>query len=180
MKCNRHNSPLAATILACAAALAIASASDASAQAKQKVTYKVAAKDAKYPQRHTLDVGDEPGHTLSLYEIHRTFPSDAPIVNGMKLKEIWTRGYGDYLDNSGPSINYSMYVLENGDKFFTKSTTMGQANAAGRRTTISVGQVTGGTGKFANMRGTFRAQGASEGKAGINETQAEIEYWFAK
>jgi hypothetical protein len=171
---------VAHSTLACAAALMLGSAPDAWAQQKQKISYKVTAESAKYPQRHTLEVGDGPGHTLSLFEIHRTFPSNAPVINGVKVKEIWTRGYGDYVDNNGASHNYSVYVLENGDKFFTKATTMGQANAAGRRTTSSVGEITGGTGKLVGMRGMLRATGASEGKAGINETQAEIEYWFAK
>lgn len=166
--------------LACAAILLLGAAPGAWAQEKQRFSYKVAAADAKYPQRHTLDVGDGPGHSLSLYEIHRTFPTNAPVVNGVRLKEIWTRGYGDYIDNNGASHNYSVYVLENGDKFFAKATTMGQANAAGRRSTSSFGQITGGTGKLVNMRGTFRATGASEGKVGMNETIAEIEYWFAK
>jgi hypothetical protein len=155
-------------------------AADALAQQKQKVAYKVAAGDTKYTQRNTLDGGDEAGHQMSLFEIHRTFQSDAPVINGLKLKETWTRGYGDYVNNNGASINYTTYVLENGDKFFSKSTTMGQADAAGKRTTISVGNILGGTGKFAGMKGMARAKGASDGKAGYNETQAEIEYWFAQ
>jgi len=167
------------TIIASAAVLAMAGVPDAWAQAKQKVSYKVTAENAKYPQRHALEVGDQPGHMLVLFEIQRTFPSNAPVINGVKLKEIWTRGYGDYVDNNGASHNYSVYVLENGDKFYAVATTMGQATA-GRRSTSSVGHITGGTGKLVNMRGMTRATGASEGKAGFNETSAEIEYWFAK
>ena len=171
---------IARTAFACAAALTLAAAPVASAQEKQKVSYKITAEGAKYPQRHTLEVGDAPGHTVGLFEIQRTFKANAPVVNGMKVKEIWTRGYSDYRDNNGPSYNYSVYVMENGDKFFTKAMTVGQANAAGRRSTTSVGEITGGTGKLVNLRGTFRANGASEGKVGFNETQAELEYWFAK
>jgi hypothetical protein len=174
------NTGMVRTAISCAAALAFCSAPGAWAQEKQRISYKVTAESAKYPQRHTLDVGDGPGHQLSLYEIHRTFPANAPMIKGVRIKEIWTRGYGDYVDNNGASHNYSVYVLENGDRFFTRATTMGQANSAGRRTTSSVGEITGGTGKLVGMRGMFRATGASEGKAGINETQAEIEYWFAK
>jgi len=71
-------------------------------------------------------------------------------------------------------------VLENGDMFFTRATTLGQANATGKRTSITVGHITGGTGKLAGMQGMIRATGAGDIKAGRNETQAEIEYWFAK
>ena len=155
-------------------------AGEALAQQKQKVTYKVAAGDTKYTQRNTLDAGDEAGHVLSIFEIHRSFPTDAPVINGLKLKETWARGYADYVDSNGASVNYTTYVLENGDKFFAKSTTMGQADTGGKRTTISVGQILGGTGKLAGMKGMTRAKGTSDGKAGYNEQQAEIEYWFAK
>ena len=58
--------------------------------------YKVTAEDSKYTQRNTIDVGDEFGHQLVLFEIHRTFPSNAPVINGVKLKETWTRGYADW------------------------------------------------------------------------------------
>ena len=162
-----------------AAALALGTTSSAWAQQqKQKVSYKIGAENTKYPQRHTLEVGDQPGHTLSLYEIHRVFGGNAPVVNGLKLKETWTRGYGDYLDFNGLTMNYQIFVAENGDRFFVSSKTMGHADAAGKRTTMSVGEITGGTGKFAGMRGMTRAQGASDGKRGFNETSAEFEYWF--
>ena len=180
MKIENRSTSITHLALACGAALALCGSSITWAQEKQRISYKVDAKDAKYPQRHTLDVGDGPGHSLSLYEIHRTLSADGPKINGVRIKEIWTRGYGDYIDNNGASHNYSVYMLENGDKFFTKATTLGQANAAGRRSTSSFGEITGGTGKLVNIRGTFRATGASEGKVGMNQTQAEIEYWFAK
>ncbi len=158
----------------------IASAPSAWAQQKQKVSYKVTGENSKYTQRSSLDVGDEAGHQLVIFEIHRTFPSNAPVIQGVKLKELWTRGYADYVNNNGLSTNYGVYVLENGDSFYTTSSTMGQADAVGKRTTVSVGHIQGGTGKFAGMKGLVRSTGASDGKAGFNETQAEIEYWFAK
>jgi hypothetical protein len=162
------------------AALSLSGAPSAWAQQKQKMSYKVGAENSKYTQRHTLDVGDESGHQLVVFEIHRTFPSNAPAVNGVKLKEIWTRGYADYVTGNGLSTNYGIYVLENGDKFYTRASSMGQADAAGKRSTVSVGQILGGTGKLAGMKGMVRSTGASDGKAGFNESQSEIEYWFAK
>ena len=166
--------------ISCAVAVVLCSAMNAWAQEKQKVSYKVTAEDAKYTQRNTIDVGDEPGHQLVMFEIHRTFPTNAPVINGVKLKETWTRGYADYISQNGLSTNYTVYVLDNGDRFYSYSGTMGQADAAGKRSTVSVGQIRGGTGKFASMKGLVRSSGASEGKAGFNETQTEIEYWMAK
>jgi hypothetical protein len=166
--------------IGCTVALMLCGAPSAWAQEKQKISYKVTAENSKYTQRNTIDVGDESGHQLSLFEIHRTFPSNAPVINGVKLLETWTRGYADYINSNGLSINYTVYVLDNGDKFYAHSSTMGHADAAGKRTTVAVGQIRGGTGKFAAMKGLVRSTGASDGKAGLNETQTEIEYWIAK
>jgi hypothetical protein len=159
--------------------LALVASADAVAQQKQKVAYRVDAKDATYPQRHVLDVGDQPGHQVNVFEIHRKFAGDGPVVNGIRLKEIWTRGYGDYVDSNGLSVNYSIYVGENGDKFYSMARTMGTAEA-GKRSTVSVGELRGGIGKFAGIKGITRAKGASEGAKGYNSTDAEIEYWFEK
>jgi hypothetical protein len=155
-------------------------AGDALAQQKQKISYKVTAGDSKYLQRHTVEADDEPGHLMSIYEIHRKFPADGPAINGVRIKESFTRGYGDYMSSNGLSTNYTTFVLENGDKFFTKGLTLGQADAAGKRSTISVNNITGATGKLAGMKGILRGRGASDGKAGYNETTAELEYWFEK
>jgi hypothetical protein len=164
--------------IALAAALGLCSAGGAWAQQKQKISYKVGAENTKYPQRHVIDVGDEPGHTIGIYEIHRTFGANAPVINGVKLKETWTRGYSDLVNNNGLTTNYQTFVGENGDRFFVLTRAMGHADATGKRSTVSVGQISGGTGKFAGMKGLVRAQGASDGKRGFNETSTEIEYWF--
>ncbi len=153
---------------------------EAAAQDKQKAAYTVTAADSKYTVRHNLDLEDQPGHRLSLFEIHRAFPTNAPVFNGVRLKEMWTRGVGDYLSGNGASTTYNVYVLENGDKFFALMTTLGQADATQRRTSISVGHITGGTGKFLGMQGVIRSSGGSDARVGMNETTAEVEYWFAK
>ncbi len=154
-------------------------AAPAFAQQKQKLTFKVDAGDTKYLQRHVIEVGDQPGHTLGSFEIHRSFGASAPSISGLKIKESFTRGYNDYLDYSGLSVNYTMYVMENGDKFFTHSNTMGQAECS-RRNTSGVGYIRGGTGKLAGMKGMVRSKGVSEGAKGYNSTESEIEYWFEK
>ena len=97
--------------ICCAAALALLAAPGVWAQEKQKVSFKVGAENAKYPQRHTLDVGDEAGHQLTLFEIHRSFPANAPVINGVRLKETWTRGYGDYVNSNGNSGYFQLQHL---------------------------------------------------------------------
>jgi hypothetical protein len=57
--------------------------------------------------------------------------------------------------------------------------TLGQ-NTGGKRANTTVGAITGGTGKFTGMKGTIRGSSTSDPRAGLNETQVEIEYWFEK
>jgi hypothetical protein len=150
------------------------------AQQKQQVSYKSLPENSKYTQQQVIDAEDAPGHQLRVYELFRSFPTNAPVINGVKLKETWSRGISDYTDSNGSNTNYTVYVLENGDKFFAKGLTIAQSPRSGKLSTTSVGQITGGTGKFAGMQGMIRASGTADPKAGFNEGQTEIEYWFAK
>jgi hypothetical protein len=165
-----------AALLCLAVAL---SAGNALAQEKQKVSYKVSEQDSKYTQQLVIDVGDVPGHQVRVFEIHRMFSADAPMINGIKLKETWTRGVSDYTNYNGPSGSYAIYLFENGDRFFVRNTTLGQQSAAGKRANISVGQITGGTGKFAGIQGMTRGSGLADPKAGQTATEVEVEYWFS-
>lgn len=176
---NRRTT-LTLTTIALLCAAVVLPVGDAVAQQKQKVSYKVPPQNSKYTQQHLIEVGDVPGHEVRVFELHRTFPNDAPVINGVKLKETWTRSTSDYVDQNGATIGYTVYLLDNGDKFFTKQSTMGSTDATGKRTSITFGTITGGTGKFVGMQGVVRATGAANPKAGVNETQSEIEYWFAK
>jgi|SRR5271166_1034087 len=88
--------------------------------AQQRLVFEVSAENTKYTQQHTVDVGDIAGHQVRVFEIHRTYPSNAPVINGIKIVESWTRGISDYTSNNGEGIVYAVYVLENGDKFFTR------------------------------------------------------------
>jgi hypothetical protein len=155
-------------------------AGDALAQQKQKVSFKTLPENTKYTQQHIIDAGDVPGHQVRVYEIHRTLGANAPMINGVKLKETWNRGLSDYTDNSGANTNYTVYVLENGDTFSARSTTLAQSAGGGKITTSSAGTITGGTGKLIGIQGTTRATGTADPKAGINENTTEIEYWIAK
>jgi len=158
-------------------ALAI-SATDSLAQQMQRVSYKSPAENAKYTQQHVIDVGNVPGHQVRVYEIHRTFPNNTPVFNGIKLKETWTRSISDYVAGNGTSPGYTVYVLENGDKFFAQLFTVSQSAGEGKNTATTVGRITGGTGKFVGIQGTIRSVAAAEPTRGVIETQSEIEYKF--
>jgi hypothetical protein len=150
----------------------------ASAQQKQHVSFASPAANTTYPQQHAIDVGDIPGHQVRVYEIHRTFPTNPPVINGLKLTEQWVRGYSDFIDLSGPSVVYATYVFENGDKMFSRSTLEAQSKGDGKLTTAVAGVITGGTGKFLGIQGTTRSTNSAEPKAGINENQTDMDYWI--
>ena len=150
-------------------------AGDAFAQQTQHVSYKVGAENSKYTQQQFLDVGDIAGHQVRSFEIYRSFPT-----SGMKMKEQWTRGTSDYVDNNGTATTYNVYVLENGDKFFTRGTVLARSAGPGKLSNVTVAYITGGTGKLAGIQGIVRTTGTAEPKAGVNETQVEIEYSIVK
>jgi len=153
---------------------------NALAQQKQQVSFKVPAENSKYTQQQFLDVGDTPDHQVRSFEIYRTFPANPPVINGMKVKEQWTRGVSDYIGNNGTATTYGVFVLENGDKFFTRSTVLAHSAGAGKLTNLTVGYIIGGTGKLAGIHGITRSSGSADLKTGVNETQFDIEYTIDK
>jgi hypothetical protein len=164
-----------------ALALMCLAARPALAEQKQRLIFKVDAANTKYTQQYTIDVDDVPGHQVRLFEIRRTYPSNAPAINGMKIVESWTRGVTDYIDNNGAATTYWVYVLENGDKFFTQGSVVavhgpGESNL----TATTVGPIMGGTGKLVGIQGMARTLTTADPKAGVNETQVEIEYFLAQ
>ena len=155
-------------------------ASNALAQQKQHVSFTAAAENSKYTQQQVIDVGDVAGHQVRVYEIHRTFPTNPPVINGLKVTELWTRALSDYTDNSGSGTTYTVYVLENGDKFFTRTALIAQSSGGGKLTATTVGTITGGTGKLAGMRGMVLTIAHADPKAGVNENKTDIDYWIEK
>jgi hypothetical protein len=146
---------------------------------KQRIVFKVDAANTKYTQQYAVDVGDIPGHQVRLFEIRRTYPSDAPAIKGTKIVESWTRGITDYINNNGAATTYWVYVLENGDKFFTRGSVVAvQGPGEGKLTATTVGPIMGGTGKLVGIQGMARTLTLADPQAGVGETQVEIEYFL--
>ena len=151
------------------------------AQEKQKYLFKTPAGVSQYVQQHAIDVGDVPGHQVRVYEVHSTYASEAPVYNGVKVKESWNRSLSDYTDGSGRSFGYGVAVLENGDKIFSRTelTTQTSVAADGSKTTrsYSVVTLTSGTGKFKGIHGTLRGITDTDFK-NLAGTVTEGEYWI--
>jgi len=136
----------------------------------------------QYTQRHLLDVGDVPGHQVSLYVLHVKFTNEAPVYGGVKVVEAWNWQQGDLVDGNGRSWGYQVRLLENGDKLFFHLENVVHSTAApdgARKTSFtSVFTLTGGTGKFKGIRGTFKLTGFTDLKTGLGDTVEEGEYWM--
>jgi len=150
----------------------------AAAQQKHHVSYNTPATQTTYTQQHVIDVGDIPGHQARLFEIQRIYGDDAPLINGSKLKEQWTRGMSDYIDNNGPALIYNVWILENGEKFFVRTSLVAQSSGDGKLTNMTSGVITGGTGSLARIHGIISSHGPSEPKVGVNANQTDIDYWM--
>jgi hypothetical protein len=151
----------------------------AAAQEKQRVSFKAPVENTKYTQSVSLTVPDVPNHILRAYDTHTTYANNAPVINGVKLVESSTTGIGDRFDGSGDGRRYYVFVMENGDKFFVRDSQTVQ-NRSGKTNDTGSGLITGGTGKFAGMHGLVLESGSFDIKAGLAESQFDIEYWIEK
>ena len=170
--------------LICGALVLVAFASTSAwAQEKQKYLFKTPAGVSQYVQQHAIDVGDVPGHQVRVYEVHSTYANEAPVYNGVKVKESWNRSVSDYTDGSGRSFGYGVTALENGDKIFSRTelTTQTSVAADGSKTTrsYSVVTLTGGTGAFRGIHGTLRGITDTDFK-NLAGAVTEGEYWIER
>jgi len=157
---------------------------ETSGQEKQKFSFVAPPGVSTYTQQHEIEVGDVPGHRVRIYEIRAKYTGEAPSYAGIKVVEGWSRMTSDYVDGTGRASGYGITILENGDKIFSRSETLTHSvvESDGSRKGIytSVATLTGGTGKFATIRGTLRSAGGGDYKTGLSGVKTEGEYWFEK
>jgi hypothetical protein len=166
----------ARALIAPIVAILLLLANQSVAEEKQRVTFPASAENTKYIQQHVIEVGDLPGHQIRVFELQRTFPrEEAPLFGGLVLKEQWVRGLTDYTGNSGTGNMYSMYLLENGDKFFSYSSIVAHKAGSGL-SAVTFGRIIGGTGKFATMQGEVRSLVTADPSAGINDGLTIVDY----
>ncbi len=167
-----------------AAGWILLSIGQAGAQEKHRYFFKTPEGVAKYTQQHVIDVGDVPGHQVRVFELHTKYAGIAPVYDGVKVAEGWTRGISDYTNGSGHAQQYTVSVMENGDKVFSRAEVLISTAVAadGSRTSkvTNIVTLTGGTGKFKGIRGTLRVSGQTDFKTGTSGVETEGEYWFEK
>jgi hypothetical protein len=161
------------------AALLCLAAGNGIAQEKKHVSFKAPAENSKFTQQLIVDVGDVPDHIVRAFEIHFTYPNNAPVINGLKLAETWGRGITDYIDGNGSATVYVVIAMENGDRVFARVTGV-TSKTSEKLAATQVGYITGGTGKLAEMRGIVRISSNFDYKTGFNESQFDIDYLIDK
>lgn len=167
-----------------AGALFLAASSAALAQQKFKYSFKAPEGIQKYTAQHALDVTDVPGHQIRVASLHAKFGDVAPEFDGVKATEEFTWLTSDYTNRSGRFSGYTVTHMANGDKIFNRfegltQTTLGP-DGAGKAAFASVTTLTGGTGKFATLRGGLKGSGVTDFKTGTTANPTEGEYWFEK
>jgi hypothetical protein len=160
------------------------SAAPALSQQKYKYSFKTPPGVSKYTQQHVLDVGDAAGHQIRIGELHTKYANEAPEYDGVKVVETWGRLMSDYTNGNGRLVPYTVLHMANGDKIFHRgegiSHSVTAADGSRRISYSNVVTITGGTGKFANLRGLLRQTGFSDLKTGTSDSQTEGEYWYEK
>lgn len=163
----------------------VSSISTASAQQRYPIEEKPEWSTGKYTQQLAIEVGDVPGHKVRSYELHYVYNKQSQLaVSGVKVKEAWSRGYSDYTDGKGKSWGYGLWLLEDGNKVFMEysGTTLAEPTATGsvKGSYHGISRLTGGTGKYSRVRGTFSEVNEfdNDSKSGYNSTESRGEYWF--
>lgn len=164
------------------ALLAFSVSQESLAQEKQAVAFSLPAGSIHYLQEQTIEVGDVPGHKLRIFEARIDYQSIKLAFGGVRVKEVFTRGSSDYTNGNGTSSNYSVYVLEDGNKLFAKDSGVAQttASADGAITFRSAVVVTftAGTGKFRGIKGQLRGNVVRVPGDSVAKADVTGEYWI--
>jgi hypothetical protein len=169
--------------------VSVLAAAAASAEDRCKLSWESVAGTSKYTQQHNIDVGDIPGHKIGVAELHRTYPDAKANCEGYKFTESWHHFYRDVVDRNGRVWGYVVYILDNGNKIFMEMSgtlkTEVDADGTARTTYDGAGTWTGGTGRYASVRGIQREHLTVEYSPGSTEVRAssgknDAEYWFEK
>jgi hypothetical protein len=160
--------------------------SAAHAQDKFPYDYSTPPATSRYTQRHAIPVPDVAGHEIVIYELQRTFGADAPKFLGVKLTENWSYGIADQINGVGATEGYTVWTLEDGSKLFSdfRGSVFGELTDTGfrRGTYHGATRFTGGTGRFAQLRGTLTddIEYYTDPKVGFNRPVTHGQYWLLK
>lgn len=131
---------------------------------------------AKSDPNYTVEVGDKPGHMLTMQKTTCTWTDGQ--ISGLTPKSADDQSTGEVTGASGHATGYHTVTMDNGDKYtvrYTGSMTIGKDNSGtleGKWTFVS------GTGKLKGIKGsgTYKGTGAPDGSGDVT---VEGEYTLA-
>ncbi len=164
------------------ACLILVGSTDVFGQQTKSISFKAEAGNSKYTKQYSIDV--DAHRQFRIFELHRTFPSHPPVIEGVRVKEESLWGHSDYVDLNGTWSGPGQYVMENGDKIYywadgaSRSTTSADGSRKGISTCVK--HLNGGTGKFSTIRGNLIETANFDPAQNFNEAQDEGEYYMEK
>jgi hypothetical protein len=168
---------------AAAGLLAFATA-QASGPERHPLAYALDASTARPLRQYRVEVGDVPRHELRVFDLTRRFTRGAPVIDGVRVTESQERGVADLVDQDGSERAYVIYVLEDGNRVFGRyeGTVRTRRWPDGSRHYDVRGtiELTGGTGRFAAIRGRVTVWQAHDPGADSSQGAAQGEYWFER
>jgi len=132
-------------------------------------------KCSKPDEQHGLEVGDRPGHSLTIAKGKCTWTKSLEIA-GTKSKDDVGTSFGDVTGNKSQEHGYVVNTWANGDKSYVRT----QGSATLKEGTIESADgtwnFTGGTGKLKDIKGkgTYKGKGAPDGTVSY-EVEGEYE-----
>src|SRR5262249_30231804 len=151
--------------------LLAAFAGSALAQTQVSGTIKCGKSDNDY----SVEVGDHPGHLLILSKGSCTWTAPLEIA-GLKATGWSGTGTVDLNGAKGQDRGYGVITMDNGDKVYTRTQSVGTLTEGGKTITYEgTWSFTGGTGKFKGIKGkgTYKGSGPTDGDT---NNQVEGEY----
>ncbi len=129
-------------------------------------------KSISAPFREAVRVGDHPSHELVLAVRTHAISSRSPDLDG---SELTTYALQDEHAGSGAQTGYFLYALTNGERLWAKFESVSALTGtrdAWEVTYQGVFRFTGGTGRYAAIRGGGQYQGRVRPATGFEETFA--------
>ncbi len=113
---------------------------------------------------HTIEVGDRPGHSVSISKVSCTWTKPWEI-DGVQDKEGTSVAYEDIKGNRSNGHGYFMGTMGNGDKYYVSFHENSVLKDGALESAQGKWSFTGGTGKLKGIKGggTYKDKGGPEG-----------------
>ena len=164
------------------AAASLAVSALAAAQERQEIAYDAGNAQTRIVQSTRIAVGDAAEHVLRIYDLRRAFTGRAPVFDGVRATQMWEQGVADTVDHNGSESAYVTFVMEDGNQVLGHYAGVVQSyrwpDGSRHYDHVGVITLTGGSGRFARLRGAIRVRAAVDPGADSNQIESKGMYWL--